>query len=468
MRNPFRRTPPRDPQVEQALRHSLADHARQAPAGHDLADRVFAAVDRTPVRDAQPGSSRWRTWAFPLIAAGAVAAVVGAVAGIQQLDKPSAHRSAAAPPLVHSSSVPSSSVPNATPTVTVSPTTHTPTAHTSKPPVDTSTLHGVKVLDLTFADVDDGWALATADCINGPGRCPAVLRTHDGTHWHSVNIVGFNVPGQTGGCADPCVEHLRFANDQIGYAFGPKTLMMTTDGGQNWTQQSGGALFLETLNQNVIRVSSSGPGCPGPCGIRVQTAPLDSGTWTTELGPVNSTGGVEFARGGDDAYLLVTANPAGGAENETSTLYRSQDNGATWQQGGEPCPKGNREVDSMFVAAGSLGRVAVLCTPRGKASDQFVATSTGHGAHFTAQPGRIPFYADQLTGDPATVLLATGPGAARSTDGGRNWSTAQYPFGRVSFAGFENTQVGRIVGAGGTEIWTTRDSGSTWAKVQFR
>ena len=58
----------------------------------------------------------------------------------------------------------------------------------------------------------------------------------------------FNVPGETGGCATRCVQHIRFATDQIGYAFGPHALLMTTDGGLDWTPQSGGADALETLN----------------------------------------------------------------------------------------------------------------------------------------------------------------------------------------------------------------------------
>jgi photosystem II stability/assembly factor-like uncharacterized protein len=341
-----------------------------------------------------------------------------------------------------------------------------PTNSTSAP-IDTSTLHGVKVLDLTFAGLDDGWALATADCINGSGRCPAVLRTHDGSHWQSAPLVDFNVPGQTGGCADPCVANLRFGTDDIGYAFGPTALLMTSDGGLHWTQQPGGALFLETLNQNVMRVTSPHTGCPGPCDIRVQTAALGSSSWTTRLGPVNTSGGVEFARGGDDAYLLLTGHVAGGAQNATSTLYRSADNGATWIRGGEPCPQLDTEDDSSAIAAAADGRVSVLCTQRGATNNQWIATSTDHGAHFTAQPGRIPSYADRLTGDPTTVLLATGHALARSTDGGNSWSSGPHLISGVSFAGFESSQVGRVVAAHGTEIWTTRDGGRTWTEVPF-
>lgn len=472
MRNFFTRRPPRDPDVERALRRSLTEHARQAPGPADVTERVLAATARMPVagpgRDAGP--SRWRTWTLPLVAAGSVAAVVAAIAGIQQLDQPSAHESAAASPTSHSSRL---HAPGPIPTAISSAPSQPPQTRTgSIAPPDTSTLHDVKVLDLTFAGLDDGWALATADCILKPGeRCPALLRTHNGTRWHSSPNTPFNVPGQTGGCDDPCVQHLRFATDDIGYAYGPDALLMTTDGGQNWVRQAGaGALYLETLNQNVIRVTGTESGCPGPCAIGIQTAALGSSRWTTRLGPLTTPGGVEFARGGDDAYLLLTGHTAGGAQDAKSVLYRSADDGASWTRAGEPCPQaGAVEIDSTAVAAGADGRAAVLCTHRAPPFGSFAATSTDSGAHFTAQAGSIPFaQAELLTGDPATVLLAAGRGAVRSTDGGRSWASVPYRFGTVSFAGFESTQVGRVVSADGTEIWTTRDGGATWTEVRFR
>jgi photosystem II stability/assembly factor-like uncharacterized protein len=72
-----------------------------------------------------------------------------------------------------------------------------------------------------------------------------------------------------------------------------------------------------------------------------------------------------------------------------------------------------------------------------------------------------------LTGDPATVLVATGNRAARSGDGGLTWQSIPYHITGVSFVGFESPQVGRLVANHGTEIWTTRDGGKSWAKVVF-
>jgi hypothetical protein len=453
-----------DPVVD-ALRASLTEHARHAPAADVLAERIIASVDtRPPARDLPRDRRRgWSTWTLPLVAAGSVAAVVGAAIGIAhyntQADKaPPAASISVSPSVTHQVSTPA---PSPSPTSSPSPTT-----------IDTSTLHHVEIIDLTFAGVDDGWALASADCIRGAGRCTALLRTTDGKTWKSIPGAAFHVTG-VNDCTDPCVKHVRFANDQVGYAYGQSAFFMTSDGGQNWQRQGGGAEYVETLAGNVIRVvSSSHGGCPGPCDVQVETAALGSTTWKTETLASTSirAAGLSFTRGGSDAYLLVTRNPAGGAANQTSTLYRSIDRGLTWTAAGEPCPQTSGEVDSYAVAAGGGSRVSALCGTRQAPQRWFVATSSDDGATFSERPGTIPTAtatATLLAGDPTTVLITGGIGLSRSTDGGRSWVAVPGVAGAVSFVGFESDTVGRVVGDNGRAIWTTRDAGASWTKVSF-
>ena len=84
----------------------------------------------------------------------------------------------------------------------------------------------------------------------------------------------FNV-ADVRGCVDPCVQHRRFANDSIGYAFGQSALFMTTDGGQHWQRQKGmGADALETLSGNVILAHLENASPP-----IVARAPIGSANW---------------------------------------------------------------------------------------------------------------------------------------------------------------------------------------------
>lgn len=74
--------------------------------------------------------------------------------------------------------------------------------------------------DLTFVSTEDGWALGSADCLSGGGICTALVRTTDGGRtWHSMKAPSVNLPN-VHSCAAPCVNGIRFANQEIGYAFG--------------------------------------------------------------------------------------------------------------------------------------------------------------------------------------------------------------------------------------------------------
>jgi photosystem II stability/assembly factor-like uncharacterized protein len=442
---------------ERELQDSLRRHAQDAPRADLIAERIIARAE-SGSHARSPWTARWRTWALPVLASASVAAVVVGVAVGGAFD----HEAGKSPTGHDGSGSSSPSSPEPSPSTSVAPT-----------PVDVG-LHHFRVVDLTFASSTHGWALGTADCVRGGGTCSAIVSTVDGSTW-SARGGRFGTPFHVGtagsGCADPCVQHLRFATDDVGYAFGPSALFLTTDGGRNWVEQDGGALALETLSGNVIRVTGTDGGCPGPCDVRVETASVGSSTWTDSNLAPQSGASVAFSRGDSDAYLLVKRNPAGGANNATSTLFRSQDEGRTWQAAGEPCPQvgpgSPPEVDSTAVSAAPAGRVSVLCRDRWN-QRSFVATSSDHGAHFAAQDGTIPAGAasDQLVGDPDSVLVSADTRLVRSTDGGRTWHAAGLTDG-VSFVGFESDSVGRAVRADGAVIWTTTDAGATWTAFTF-
>ncbi len=255
---------------------------------------------------------------------------------------------------------------------------------------------------------------------------------------------GFNVPGVKN-CADPCVKHLRFANDEVGYAYGDDAFFMTNDGGRSWSPEKGGAILLESLDNNVDPGDVQRHRMPRP--VR---RPGGDGRGSVPrpgpksyLGPLSGAD-VALSRGGSAA---LPARPAqsgrGRAGPATSTLYSSTDDGRHWRSAGEPCPQGAHEVDSVAVTAAPAGRVSVLCTERSAGHGSFVATSTDAGRHFARQPGTVPAAtADLLTGDATTVLVTGGTGLARSTDGGASWRRRPDVSGEVSFIGFESRPSG--------------------------
>lgn len=429
--------------IESRLRESLAEHARRAPDGSRLAEQVLATVTPAP----QP-LRRWRTWSLPLITAGAVAAVAGTVIGVVH-----ATHSASPKPLPPANSGSATATSVTTPAPTAAPDTApvSPTSTVSST-TDAVPLDSGNAVDLTFVG-NEGWAV-----------------TSDGVLLHSTDN---GATWQRDGAVPPDADHLRFATTTTGYAFGQRVLYVTQNGGRTWAKQAGGALALETLDNNVIRVSTNClPGCP----MLIQTSAIGGSAWTTTqtIQPGMSPG-VSLTRTGSYAYLAVFGHTAGGAQNATTALWVSSDNGATWTDRGEPCPQRGGEADSSFLSTAPDGTVGVICTPRQAGTNwQFAMTSPAGGTDFTTLDpqafgnGSVAAFA---MASAQVLLVSEADGAYRSTDGGRTFTrlganSGSDP-GALRWLGFASPTVGHGLSQDGRTVWTTTDAGVSWTPTRL-
>ena len=461
--------------LERQLRAMLAGRADDAPSGDPVADRVLMEVS-VPGAVLRPRNG-WRTWTMPLLAAAAVAAVVATVFGVSRL-----HQSnQAAPPVTafsHTSQrSPSNVVPPpasrpraATPSGTPSTSAPSPTGVPVTDDPNNIGLGNFHAIDLTFYGTRDAWALGYADpTTGGSGLASAmVLTTDGGRHWTSMPNPPGNVPGIGATCAVPCIEHIRFANPTIGYAYGPDVLYMTTDGGKTWSAQQGGAQALETADGGVIRLVPSRD-CSAGCTLTVQTATIGKSDWVTRRlpGGASTRNTAYLARTGSAAYVLVLGDPAGNGSSTTSTLFASSDDGLTWQRHGEPCATGaGAGFDSVALAA-APGGVSVLCDARSGSAAIRPAVSQNGGRSFVGTGASVG-HSTELAGDPNAVLVAGGGATSySSTDSGRSWQPVPDVTGTAGFVGFESTTTGRILTDGGRTLWTTTDGGTTWSSFRF-
>lgn len=472
-------------QLGQLLRDGMAAETRQLVAGPDFTERVIGralTADGGQPDWPQQRPPGWQNWILPAVAAVLVGLLVGSVLlGTKLL-----HSSGSQGPA--SSSTISQPAPSSSPSgPSTAPATHSsaPSSHSSAPtqagvgPVGGPVPAGFYAVDLTWVSNDDGWALGTAACGNPP--CTSILRTTDG----GKSWVGIPAPRaeltetDTNTCGDSCgqVSNLRFANRLVGYAYGPNSLFMTTDGGASWQRQSGFAYGLEVVAGSVLRVSAQAAGCQPGCTFRLQRAAIGSDSWQDVPLPAGGrSAGAILAASGNTVVLDTYANPAGGAEDATSVVFTSTDAGANWQKVGEPCPRrGPVESDSMAATVAIDGSISVLCAQRGPyvpGHSIFTTTSTD-GTHFAAGaplPDSKP--SGVLGAVSASHLFALSVDSLyTSTDSGAHWTqVAGGPPGGVSI-GFESASVGRVIGnagaSGANGTWTTTDGGQSWTFQSF-
>jgi photosystem II stability/assembly factor-like uncharacterized protein len=419
----------RDTDAEDLLRAALADYVRHAPDGARLAERILTEADRPgPVRDRRR-TARWRGWTLPVVAAASMAAVVALIVGVVQWNRPHT-RTASYPAASSLQSSPLAPSSGASPGSTVG-----------------APFVGFRSTDLTFVSLDEGWTLGSAQCPTAPSlRCYAIMHTRDGgARWTAVSNPPAGV-AVDGSCASArCIDHIRFADASTGYAFGPNVLFMTTDGGQHWTEQKGGATSLEVANGTAIRI----------LGDALQIAPAGQDAWRSVTLPGADAVGGKVVRALSRVYVPAAA---GG-------FYASRDDGKTWTEQPDPC--GGTSIQTMTAAAD--GSLVVLCSA-GTGGGPRLLISDDCGSTFAPWPGRLNAGQETIAAaDRSTVFVVRGGRLERGVDHGRSWTAVAEDTtpGNAAFLGFENPQTGRWITGDGSVIWTTRDAGRTWTARTF-
>jgi len=118
-----------------------------------------------------------------------------------------------------------------------------------------------------------------------------------------------------------------FADDRTGWAVGHGTVVLkTTDGGETWVRQYGGATENEDPLLTVAAIDANRAIAMGNFNFAIGTA--DGGTTWTEQGPL-------IAGSEDDLHLNHVFRGAGSTlfvAAEIGTIYRSDDLGQTWSK----------------------------------------------------------------------------------------------------------------------------------------
>jgi hypothetical protein len=355
-------------------------------------------------------------------------------------------------------------------------------------------LPGFQVLSMSFVSDQDGFALGTLSC--GTSRCSALLASTDGgASWTQLaapttaapTLAAEAGPGVSCPAGQPCSAQVRFATQQIGYAYDP-SLVMTTDGGAHWRLQSAPPVTsLEAADGTVARVATPaeppGASCSG-APSQVAAAPTGSTAWDALPAPaVAQICPPVLDRQGQRLVLAGYGNPAGGVR-ATAQIARSGDGGRTWASGPDSC--GGSDGYASGVALAPPNVLVLICqhqvpqTSSGSYGPAWVRVSVNGGASFGPDQ-QVPtlltgpsalFLRYQLAAASSGRLLVTetsssgGSRALLTENGGQSWSGSLImPAGNAVLVGYQDPLTGRI--AEGDQVWTTRDGGRTWTADEF-
>jgi photosystem II stability/assembly factor-like uncharacterized protein len=325
---------------------------------------------------------------------------------------------------------------------------------------------------VTFVSPSEAFILGTAPCSQQP--CSVILRTTDrGSHW-----VGLPAPRQAVSYRQGSgLWGLRFANADTGFAFG-QGLWQTSDGGQVWQKVAPPApsvLALEAVQgREIVALAQAcrpAYGCDSPIGLYHEPV---GGSWSQVNYTRTFASDTSIAVHGARVWALAG-----------SSLYVSQDGGASFVSAPQPCASSNSGASKQPTSITDDGsHIYLLCTGQGFTghTTKFVYATAGPGDPWSLV-GKPPTPGDggQISaGADNSIAIATASGASllyHSADGGRTWSTvATEADGGAGWndLGFTTTTDGVVVHGppvGGQkrpgQLLLTEDGGLTWHAVSF-
>jgi photosystem II stability/assembly factor-like uncharacterized protein len=313
-----------------------------------------------------------------------------------------------------------------------------------------------------------GAVVGQANCPSGP--CTSLAGTPDyGSPWYKVGAPPAGAPkGATG------VSQVRFADTSNGWTYGPQ-LFSTHNGGMLWQKVSvpGRVIDLAAIGGRAFAVVAYG--CQGPgqqyaancTSSALFSSPTQTDRWTAVRG---ASTGIAEAPGG----LQLT--PQHGYLMTKGLLYAGPISGGAWHAVSNtspsvpPCLRGG-QLGPWLLAPGSPNLFLICGTPGASQPTGSVTLYRSRDQGLTWQKRGTVTESGTPTSlavapTSGSLVLATSTGIYYSTDQ-KTWRRARLasgPAGGFSYIGMTTTLKGVAVpaNAGLGEIFMTTDGGRTW------
>lgn len=364
-----------------------------------------------------------------------------------------------------------------TPTTASRPLTATPVtpAQSLDPSLPLFSASG-RLLDMSFVDASNGWALGYFCGANA--NCAATIRktTDGGQNWQAMSGVRLEAGGNL------LARRVYFANVNDGWAYDP-SLFTTHDGGLTWVDAGRKGSILALASRGGIawaieRTCSQGVDMLAQCARSLLTSGDNGRTWQPTAvqprirGPESQ---IVFASE-KDAWIVSwrVIEPSAPNSPRVPTLVATHDGGNSWQELDNPCDAGSAEgsADTRLAALDS-GRIWALCGTQPAAGGQIKALyfSADGGQRWNLvsgyPPGARPLFAPPSLTAVDTIIPRSTPGTATPIPA---LSATPYvsqgpPYsGYINDITFVSPQRGFITLFRGT-IFRTDDGGRTWREA---
>lgn len=338
---------------------------------------------------------------------------------------------------------------------------------------------GLRPSSVTFVGSDGGVVGAVlgqaTTCGSGAASCTSVAGTPDYGHtWYKVGAPPAGPPDGAQG-----VNQVRFADISDGWAYGPQ-LFATHDGGLTWKPITvrGRVIDLAAISGRAFAVVAYG--CQGTgqqyaancTSFALLSSPSRADRW--RIVPGASTGITE-APGG------LQLGPQYGYLMTKGSLYAGPIAGGAWHlvsnaaSSAPPCLRGG-QLGPWLLAPGAPTLFLVCGTPGTRQSGSVTLYKSGDQGSTWQRSGPVT-----ASGTPTslavaptsgTLVLATSTGIYYSAND-KSWHSARFmggarltsaPAGGFSYLGMTTTLMGVAVPANPRlgEIFTTTDGGRTW------
>jgi photosystem II stability/assembly factor-like uncharacterized protein len=291
---------------------------------------------------------------------------------------------------------------------------------------------GLEAVSASFVSAKTGYVLGATGCSMFPCTAELEKTVNGGKTWTAVHVPAVSLVTHFTASPATAISSVRFENASDGWLLAPG-LWATTNGGKTWHR-------VRAVPGEIIDLAVSGGE------VFVSTEPAGTGLEQAKLYE-SRVGSSKWALVPKVAPLnLLTAFGhsvwAGSANGVTPGLWRSTDSGKHWSKLSFHCPK--VALTASAVAAASASDVVIACSDQGypqpgfSVKEVFTSTNGGRTFHLAGappEPGQVYGLATP-PGKPKVITINSASGASylyQSTDGGKNWTTNEFPDGGVGF-----------------------------------